>query len=59
MKGFVWYSPELNVLVIQWAYNFGSMDHFEWHHLDLGKRSIEVYPDDPIQSTTWFPLGEL
>jgi len=61
MTGFVWYSPEYDFIIIQWAYGDGKdvfMNHFEWSAWDLCEFA-GFKPDDPMQCTTWFPLGDL
>lgn len=59
MTGFVWYSPEINAVVIQWFFEDCEIC-FEWGQGQLYEQAKKFkYEVDPTQTTLWFPLGML
>jgi hypothetical protein len=59
-KQYIWFSPELNVFVLQTVMEGTCGMHFEWDNLDLILAC--KYFDmrfDPISQFLWMPLGEL
>ena len=59
MRLYAWYSPELDVIVLQTIMQDCHIC-FEWSYNDLSEL-CEFYDkdEDPIQAHLWMPLGEI
>lgn len=58
MRQYAWYSPELNVIVLQ-SITDGCRIAFEWGWHDVAKLQSLESKEDPMQRYLWLPLGEL
>lgn len=57
MRKYVWYSPELDEIVIQ-IVSDDCVICFEWSHLALCHLGL-IGVRSPMQEYLWMPLGEL
>lgn len=53
MRQFAWYSPELDVIVLQ-SFMQDCYINFEW-----GLENMDVYYSGATEQTLWMPLGEI
>ena len=59
MRQFAWYSPELDVIVLQSLFE-GCELHFQWGNLDFYEAfRRNNFQEDMMEMTLWVPLGEL
>lgn len=59
MRQYAWYSPELDVLVLQTIMEDCHIA-FEWDWSNMSAiASWNVTVEDPMLLTAWMPLGEL
>jgi hypothetical protein len=58
MRQYAWYSPELNVIVLQ-SIMEDCYIVFEWDNCDLYLQFNGNFDDDPMGRSLWIPLGEL
>lgn len=60
MRQFAWYSPEFDVIVLQWFMEECYIS-FEWDPEELYKIISSKFgvEEELMSKTLWFPLGEL
>lgn len=59
MRQYAWYSPELDVIVLQTIRDGWCRTTFEWYWYDLADVRVMGSLEDPMQRYLWLPLGEL
>lgn len=58
MRQYAWYSPELDVIALQTIIEDREVV-FEFDCNDAVSLLTNLYGEDPMQQTLWFPLGEV
>jgi len=59
MRQFAWYSPELNVIVMQLIMEECYIS-FEWDHCDICEVALSIGLEvEPMGKFLWLPLGEI